>query len=180
MENVEYVKLDFDDWFNLRMQCDKIAQGTLYSNQFCFTNTPDHKPDPEQGCGSIKYNVDFEQGKTVRKDARNEEEFTVFNPEYYDTPAHQVYQELSKHYRLGRFRVMVSRPKACYSWHKDEHLRIHVPVVTNDRAYMLFEDMSIHHMPVGRAYVTDTTRHHTAFNAGLHTRIHLLGVILND
>jgi len=176
---LEPIQIDYERWLPLRMQCEMLLQKQeLFHNQLCFTNTVDSGPSLEQGCGSIKYNVEFEQGKTVRKDVRNEEEFTVFNPDYIGTPIHEVYNLLCERYTIGRFRMMVSKPKVCYSWHKDEHLRIHVPVVTNDHAYMMFEDKSIHHMPVGRAYVTDTTVYHTAFNAGLKTRIHLLGVLL--
>lgn len=175
---VEAKHIEYDDWFKLRMQVDQLVQGTDIS-QLCFTNTPDHEPDLYQGAGSIKYIVDFEKGKSARPDARQEEEFTVFNPNFTGTPIHQIYELLSKQHKLGRFRIMVSKPKSCLSWHHDEHLRIHVPVITNDNAYMMFEDMSVHHLPVGRAYITDTRVHHTAFNAGLHTRIHLLGVILD-
>ena len=175
---VETKEINFDDWFKLRMQVDQLVQGTDIS-QLCFTNTADSKPDLFQGAGSIKYIVDFEKGKSARPDALNEEDFTVFNPNYYNTPIHEIYQLLTEQYTIGRFRIMVSKPKSCLSWHHDEHLRIHVPVVTNDNAYMMFEDMSVHHLPVGRAYVTDTRVHHTAFNAGLHTRIHLLGVIID-
>ena len=85
---------------------------------------------------------------------------------------------MTERYKIGRFRLMLVKPKVCYTWHRDLNQRLHVPVSTHENAYMMFKDLKAKHMPHGSAYLTDTTEHHTAMNLGERNRIHLVGVVL--
>ena len=43
---------------------------------------------------------------------------------------------------------------------------------------MVIED-EVKHMPENTTWLTDTTFHHTAFNASMHPRVHIVGVLLD-
>jgi hypothetical protein len=99
-----------------------------------------------QGCGSLKYK---------------------FGENFIDT--------IAKDYTFGRFRIMAMVHKKCMSMHTDTSKRIHIPVYTNENCLMII-DNRVYHMPAdGNAYITDTTKPHTALNAN-HSfmRLHLL------
>ena len=175
------IDINYDKWLQLRIQCEQfVNKNQLHSNQFCFTNTDDNN-DPSQGCGSLvwKHNLNNEEQTKVKRDIiYQEEDFTKFNSEYVGTPVHDIYLWMTERYRIGRFRLMLVKPKVCYTWHRDLNQRLHVPVSTHENAYMMFKDLKAKHMPHGSAYLTDTTEHHTAMNLGERNRIHLVGVVL--
>jgi len=70
------------------------------------------------------------------------------------------------------------RARRCFSWHHDDTARIHIPVTVNPGSFLVIDDRVVRLAP-GRAYWVDTTRDHTAVNAGLPDetpdRIHLVG-----
>lgn len=109
---------------------------------------------------------------------RTEQEFCHFVQEFDHTIWRTVYDQLSARYRLGRVRLMLSRPKSCLSWHTDDEPRIHIPIITNPGARLVIEDHANHLPADGSVYLADTTRFHTAFNAGLEPRIHLVACVL--
>lgn len=80
---------------------------------------------------------------------------------------------------LGMFRtrVMVLKPKRCYTYHRDLTKRIHIPVVTNDKCMFIIDDI-VHRYPAdGNYYEVDTTLPHTALNGSREDRIHIVGCI---
>ena len=79
-------------------------------------------------------------------------------------------------HNLCRTRIMKTKPKSCYLWHKDPRKRLHIPVVTNEHCFLLLEKDGRMHLPAtGEAYVVDTTQHHTQVNASREERIHIVG-----
>jgi len=111
---------------------------------------------------------------------RHESEFVTFVPEFDHTIWRTVYDTLCQRYKLGRVRLMQSKPKTCLSWHTDQEQRIHIPLVTNLGARLVIED-DAHHLPAdGSVYLADTRLYHTAFNSGLEPRIHLVACVLGD
>lgn len=106
-----------------------------------------------------------------------EKQFMMLNEECRGTYIEEVIKSLP--YRLGRLRLMRLRRRSCMSVHYDTTWRIHLPLVTNPEALMIFpEDALICHMPNdGRVYLTNTLKPHTAMNGGLEDRVHLVGVI---
>lgn len=90
-----------------------------------------------------------------------------------------------------RWRLMKVIPRATYSIHHDglqlrENIRLHIPVITNSKAYLTFYDImpgddttvKVYHanLKVGNSYEVNTTNLHTAVNYGDHDRYHIVGV----
>ena len=81
---------------------------------------------------------------------------------------------------MCRTRVLVLHPKTCYSLHRDTSKRIHIPVVTNEKCWMIV-NKEIMHLPAdGRCYEIDTTQEHTALNGSWEARTHIVGCVKGD
>lgn len=95
----------------------------------------------------------------------------------YDIPLFDlpVINNFIKKYDLVRTRVLILRPKECYTWHKDKSTRLHIPVTTNESCFLLVDNTSIHLPADGTIYEVDTTLYHTALNASRENRIHIVG-----
>lgn len=81
--------------------------------------------------------------------------------------------------KLGMYRTRVIRlkPQRCYTYHIDYTMRMHIPLVTNDKCMFIIDDV-VHRFPAdGRSYLIDTTLRHTAINASLEERIHIVGFV---
>jgi|TARA_B110000438_G_scaffold247116_1_gene249099 hypothetical protein len=80
---------------------------------------------------------------------------------------------------LGMFRtrVMAMRSNSCYSYHQDDKMRIHIPLITNDKCFMVIEDKVSRYPADGNYYLIDTTKIHTAINGSPDVRIHIVGCI---
>lgn len=139
----------------------------LDTNQIGLKHTPTTHESQTwyQGCGQMT--------KLMPKYMNND--FTVINENLKDSYLEHVIKELEKNYNIGRARIMRLEPRKCMSLHVDLSKRIHLPVITNLDALMII-DNEIHHMPAdGSAYLTDTTKRHTALNASkTEERLHLL------
>ena len=92
-----------------------------------------------------------------------------------------------------RWRLMKIDPRSIYTIHKDgrgdpnnRNLRLHIPIITNDQAYLMFfnqlptdnttVDVTYHNLKVGNIYEINTTNYHTAVNHGNKPRWHIVGV----
>lgn len=154
-------------------------------NQIGFTHSlgNDAKEAWHDGIGSLFYawgDNPFNEKKELIKHShiKKESDFMWFVSEFKDTSFYDVYIQLSEIYILGRMRLMMMRPKSCLSWHVDTEHRLHIPLITNVGARLVIED-SVYHMPAdGSSYIADTTLPHTAFNAGLTERLHLVTCVL--
>lgn len=58
-------------------------------------------------------------------------------------------------------------------WFHEHSKRIHVPIITNDRCYQIFEDREVH-LDVGSIYEINNRILHSAYNKGNTARIHLI------
>ena len=101
-------------------------------------------------------------------------------------------EECIKRYRdFYRWRILRLSPKQSYSIHSDgdgvnNNIRLHIPIITNDLAFLAFYDqlpnhkqtskVYYEHLPVGASYRVNTTNLHTAVNYGNADRYHLVGV----
>tara|TARA_R100001377_G_scaffold84811_2_gene69238 strand:- start:1667 stop:2236 length:570 start_codon:yes stop_codon:yes gene_type:complete len=147
----------------------------------CLTHAPAKSKHPDdyyyQGAGSLYYEFKTAPGKlikTKREDPLKESDFTHFIDKLKHTYFFEVYQQLSTKFDIGRMRVMKLNPLNCLTWHHDTAKRIHIPIITNPGNKLVVED-TVAHLPAnGQAYMVDTTRNHSAFNAGLENRYNLL------
>ena len=85
----------------------------------------------------------------------DESKYTEFVKDFKHTYFKEVYDELSKKYKLGRVRLLLKEPRSTLSWHRDPEPRLHIPIYTNPGAIMVI-DKSAQHMPAdGSVWVTN-------------------------
>jgi hypothetical protein len=109
----------------------------------------------------------------VGKSQGKELEYTHLNSLFKNT----IFETIINKYNFKRTRLMWVGPYACYSMHKDETPRIHIPLITNSDCYFVFRHGKIMNLSKGVAWWVDTTQTHTFMNCSEHPRLHLVGVV---
>tara|TARA_X000000368_G_scaffold207778_1_gene164084 strand:- start:271 stop:861 length:591 start_codon:yes stop_codon:yes gene_type:complete len=119
-------------------------------------------------------------GKEMQRDVLVEEKkYTEFVEDFNNTYFKDVYDQLSKQYKLGRVRLLLKEPRSTLSWHRDPEPRLHIPIYTNPGCIMVIDKMA-HHMPAdGSVWVTNNLKYHNAFNGGEENRVHLVACVLD-
>ena len=119
-------------------------------------------------------------GEEVQRDKMiDESKYTEFVEEFKNTYFNDVYEELSKHYKLGRVRLLLKEPRSTLSWHRDPEPRLHIPIVTNPGCLMVIDNIAKHMQADGSVWITNNTKYHNAFNGGEENRIHLVARVLD-
>ena len=119
-------------------------------------------------------------GKEVLRDVNvDEEKYSEFIDDYKDTYFKEVYDTLSKHYKLGRVRILLKQPRSTLSWHRDPEPRLHIPIITNPGCIMVIDNVAKHMPADGHAWITNNTKYHNFFNGGEEDRIHIVACVLN-
>lgn len=157
-------------------------------DQIHITNVPGHEDDIGYSYGSLHIDLS-KSGEEIQPDGSRkyvrhfydkpipEESFTSISNIFKNTVFETITNELRTSYRLGRFRVMISKRSSCLSWHMDEQPRLHYPLKTQRGCFMIVEDEP-RHLKKGVTYLVDTVKWHTAVNASREIRIHLVANIL--
>jgi len=119
-------------------------------------------------------------GVEVTRDVKiDESKYTEFVKEFKNTYFKEVYEQLSKIYKLGRVRLLLKEPRSTLSWHRDPEPRLHIPIYTNPGCLMVIDKVA-HHMPAdGSVWVTNNLKYHNAFNGGEENRVHLVACVLD-
>ena len=117
--------------------------------------------------GETDYN--YGAGKLTSRDKHKEQDFIIplFNIPYTNS--------ILKDLNMYRTRVLRMHSKTCYSYHQDPTMRIHIPIITNDKCFIVIDDEVIRYPADGNHYIVDTTKMHTAVNASWEERIHIVG-----
>ena len=188
MKHVEKLDIQFDskDLINGLNTILDICQWHPDHRQIGLTHSLDSDATSAwyDGVGSLRYTwgstpFDIDHKLKENEIIQKESDFTQFVKEFNHTIFRDIYNILSNSYNLGRVRLMYSKPKTCLSWHTDTQKRLHIPIITNIGAHLVIEDTA-NHMPAdGSVYIANTTLFHTAFNAGLEPRIHLVACLLD-
>ena len=119
-------------------------------------------------------------GKEVTRDVSvDEEKYSEFIDDYKDTYFKDVYEALSKKYKLGRVRMLLKQPRSTLSWHRDPEPRLHIPIITNPGCIMVIDNVAKHMPADGYAWITNNTKYHNFFNGGEEDRIHIVACVLN-
>lgn len=158
------------------------------AGQICLNHVEENSDDVYFGVGSLsldwdkKYTVITDSGEKKivipeREVKLQESDFKYLCTPFKGTLFEEVYTALASKYTLGRVRLMSSDPKTSLSWHVDLTPRVHYPVKTQLGCFMVIED-EIMHLPQNTWWYTNTVPYHTAFNASLESRIHLVAVTL--
>ena len=120
-------------------------------------------------------------GKEVSRDIDiDESKFSQLVPEFENTYFKEVYETLSKKFKLGRVRLLLKEPRSTLSWHKDPECRLHVPIITNKGCSMVIENVAKHLPADGKVWITNNTKYHNFFNGGEQARIHLVACVLKS
>ncbi len=119
-------------------------------------------------------------GKEVQRDQMiDETKYTEFVEDFKNTYFKEVYDELSRRYKLGRVRLLLKEPRSTLSWHRDPEPRLHIPIYTNPGAIMVVDTVAKHMPADGSVWITNNTKYHNAFNGGEENRIHLVACVLD-
>ena len=116
-------------------------------------------------------------GKSTAKTPDWEHSFRHLQPELAGTVVADYLEWLAV--PVYRTRIMLSRPKSCYSTHRDYSPRLHLPLVTNEQCNFLFtKPARLIHMPAdGNTYWVDTRNEHTFLNGSVYDRLHLVMIV---
>ena len=119
-------------------------------------------------------------GQEVSRDVKiDESQYTEFIKDFEHTYFKEVFDELRKHYKLGRVRLLLKEPRSTLSWHRDPEPRLHIPIHTNPGCLMVI-DKAAQHMPAdGGVWITNNVKYHNAFNGGEENRVHLVACVLD-
>ena len=119
-------------------------------------------------------------GVEVQRESKIDEgKYTEFVDEFKNTYFKEVYDELTKKFKLGRMRLLLKEPRSTLSWHRDPEPRLHIPIYTNPGAIMVVDKVAKHMPADGSVWVTNNTKYHNAFNGGEENRVHLVACVLN-
>ena len=114
--------------------------------------------------------------------------YSTINKSLSGSYIENLIQRYSIYYRWRLLRLL---PRETYTVHADSNnlaanFRLHIPVITNDQAFMSFctaqpvhkKDVMFYfeHLEVGNSYIVNTSDFHTAVNYGKEPRYHIVGV----
>ena len=157
------------------------AAGTKYIAGISLNQIPGD-PDSIKGenVKGVYWTKPNSSGKeTLRAKPINEKAYTEFVKDLEDTYFKEVYDVLSKRFKLGRVRILLKEPRSTLSWHRDPEPRLHIPIITNPGCIMVIENVAQHLPADGSAYITNNLKYHNAFNGGEENRVHLVACVLD-
>ena len=178
-------KIDIDvDYDRLRKEFHdmNVEQFLIKNNGQMMLQTMSNTPVEEQklkGCLSLYYDFDNHDPKdpnskpAIRDVILKEEDFSEVCDYLKGTYTEEVVNSLRSRYGIVRGRYMMMNWKSCLTYHNDETPRIHLPLITNDGCFMII-DGKTEKLHESVTYHVDTTKQHTALNAGKHLRFHMV------
>ena len=102
------------------------------------------------------------------------EDFNIVHENFKNTE----YERIINDFNLVRSRVLLLHGKTCYTFHRDESWRLHIPIKTNPNCLIYFLDHKEHfHLEEGKIYTVNANERHTAINGSSEDRIHFVGCL---
>ena len=155
------------------------AGGISNFGAICLNQIPG---DPDSTVGKNARGVywtkpDHTGKESIRDKLINEKAYTEFVKDFENTYFKEVYEKLSKKFKLGRVRILLKQPRSTLSWHRDPEARLHIPIITNPGCIMVIEDVAKHLPADGSVYITNNRKYHNAFNGGEENRVHLVACL---
>ena len=117
--------------------------------------------------------------ETIRDKILDESLYSEFVKDFEHTYFREVYDILSKKFKLGRVRILLKEPRSTLSWHRDPEPRLHIPIITNPGCLMVIDNVAKHMPADGSVWITNNTKYHNAFNGGEENRVHLVACVLD-
>lgn len=155
------------------------ANGIKNFAAICLNQIPG-KPESIQGNNArgVYWTKPNSTGKEKLRDKKVDESlYTEFVKDFENTYFKEVYEKLSKKFRLGRVRILLKEPRSTLSWHRDPEPRLHIPIITNPGCLMVIENIAKHLPADGSVYITNNVKYHNAFNGGEENRVHLVACL---
>ena len=155
------------------------AVGTKYIAGISLNQIPGD-PDSIKGenVKGIYWTKPDSSGKEPERAKRiDETKYTEFVKDLEDTYFKDVYDILSKKFKLGRVRILLKEPRSTLSWHRDPEPRLHIPIITNPGCIMVIEEVAKHLPADGSAWLTNNLKYHNFFNGGEEDTIHLVACL---
>lgn len=164
---------DLPIYDDLLEELEQIIPEWQNHDQICLTTEVGHENDFLRGIGSLEHHL-VENKLSPRDTILYDENFTVLCNQFRDTKFEDIYLALKSLYpTIGRIRIMSSHGRGCLTWHKDKQRRIHFPIKTSEGCLMIIES-EVKHLEQGKWYHTDTLKKHTAINASIFSRVHIV------
>ena len=173
----------------LKIACDEVLKikgfdTSLGISHFASISLNQIPGDPDSIAGNNTRGVywtrpDSSNNEVQRDKIIDESLYTEFVEEFKNTYFKEVYDELSKKYKLGRVRLLLKEPRSTLSWHRDPEPRLHIPIMTNPGCLMVIDNIAKHMPADGSVWITNNTKYHNAFNGGEQNRVHLVACVLD-
>ena len=155
------------------------AVGTKYIAGISLNQIPED-PDSikDENVKGIYWTKPDSSGKEAKRAKRiDETKYTEFVKDLEDTYFKEVYDILSKKFKLGRVRILLKEPRSTLSWHRDPEPRLHIPIITNPGCIMVIEEVAKHLPADGSVWLTNNLKYHNFFNGGEENRVHLVACL---
>ena len=155
------------------------AGGISNFGAICLNQVPGN-PDSTKGNNArgVYWTKPNHSGKEfIRDKSIDEKSYTEFVKEFENTYFKEVYEKLSKKFKLGRVRILLKQPRSTLSWHRDPEPRLHIPIITNPGCIMVIENVAKHLPADGSVYITNNLKYHNFFNGGEEDRVHLVACL---
>ena len=165
----------------LKIKKYDTANGIKNFAAICLNQIPG-KPESTKGnyARGVYWTKPDHTGKEASRDKLIDETlFTEFVKDFENTYFKEVYEKLSKKFKLGRVRILLKEPRSTLSWHRDPEPRLHIPIITNPGCLMVIDNVAKHMPADGSVWITNNTKYHNAFNGGEENRIHLVACVLD-
>ena len=181
---VKDLKFDTDKLQNALKEVLKIkkydtAGGISNFGAICLNQIPG-QPESTKGNNArgVYWTKPDHTGKESSRDIMiDEKAYTEFVKDFEHTYFKEVYDKLSKKFKLGRVRILLKEPRSTLSWHRDPEPRLHIPIITNPGCIMVIENIAKHLPADGSVYITNNLKYHNAFNGGEENRVHLVACL---
>lgn len=189
VENKMFKKIELDiDYNKLIHEVTTVSKQRMedpmsWSYQIatqCRIDNTDSEFQLKESTNSLLYdwsNWDQNSGKPPPKKPQDQrltqEQFAETCNLFKDTIIEEVNKLVKEQYGGVRGRILSLPPKFSMTYHYDESPRIHIPIKVNEKTFMVLEK-TCHWFEVGNAYFVDTRKWHTAVNASIDSRIHLV------
>ena len=181
-ENKNFQKID------ITVNIDKLIEHTYKIGYFDWIKDGNHQFEFITGDDEIKdkywckneYGKDEQVYKYILEESDKSKKNLSWSVgvkkiyDYDETYFKEIYDLLSKKYKLGRMRLLTIRPMTSLSWHREPDDRIIIPITTNPGSHLIIENEN-KHLPVdGSVWFCKTTKYHSGFNGGRSNRVHLV------
>ena len=155
------------------------AGGITNFGAICLNQIPG---DPDSTKGNSTRGIYWTKPDSTKKEFQRdkiiiERAYTEFVKDFEHTYFKEVYEKLSKKFKLGRVRILLKQPRSTLSWHRDPEPRLHIPIITNPGCIMVIENVAKHLPANGSVYITNNLKYHNAFNGGEENRVHLVACL---